>query len=112
MSDATSHAMSAASARTIRRVSAIAGLILLAVTIDALTGFTLLAPAGCITLFIVQLFAMTAGAVFAVIGAVVWAFSGFQSRQAFFVAIGAPVLVGVAVLLKYGLTWIGLACLD
>ena len=104
--------MSAATARTIRRVSAIAGLILLAIGIDALTGFSLLAPAGCVTLFIVQLLAMTAGAVMAVVGLVVWAFSGFQSRQAFCVVIGALALAGAGMLLGHGLAWIGLACLD
>jgi len=104
--------MRAATARTIRRASAIAGLILLAVGIDALTGFSVLAPAGCITLFIAQLFAMTAGAVMAVAAFVVWAFSGFRSRQALYVLIGALALAGAAVLLAHGLAWIGLACVD
>jgi len=104
--------MPAVTARTIRRAVAIAGLILLAVGIDAFTGFTLLAPAGCIVLFIVQLLAMTAGAVLAVIGAVVWALSGFRSRQALYVAIGALALAGVGVLLDNGLAQIGLVCLD
>jgi len=104
--------MSDATVRTVRRVSVIAGVILLAVGIDALNGFSLLAPAGCILLFIVQLFAMTAGAIMAVIGAVVWAFSGFQSRQALYVVIGALALAGVGALLADGLAWIGLTCLD
>jgi hypothetical protein len=99
-------------ARTIRRAGAIAGLILLAVAIDALTGFSVLEPAGCITLFIVQLFAMTAGAIMAMIGAVIWAFSGFRSRQALSVATGALALAGAAMLLGHGLAWIGHGCLD
>ena len=104
--------MSAATVRTIRRVSAIAALIPIAIGIDALTGFSVLAPAGCVTLFIVQLLAMTAGAVMAVVGLVVRAFSGFQSRQAFYVVIGALALAGAGMLLGHGLAWTGLACLD
>lgn len=104
--------MSDATARSIRRAGAIAGLILLAIGIDALDDFSVLAPAGCILAFIVQLFAMTAGAIMAAIGMVVWTFSGFRSRQAFYVVIGALALVGAAMLLSHGLAWIGLACLD
>lgn len=104
--------MSDATARSIRRAGAIAGLILLAIGIDALTGFSVLAPAGCVLLFIVQLLAMTAGAVLALIGLVVWVFSGFRSRQALYLVIAALALAAAGVLLDDALTWIGLACVD
>ena len=101
-----------ASTPRFRRAATIAGLILLVVGIDALTGFSLLAPASCITLFIVQLLAMTAGAVVAAVGLVVLLFSRFQSSQAFYAVAGALALGGASLLLNHALAWIGLACLD
>ena len=55
---------------------------------------------------------MTAGALVAVVGLVVWVFSRFRSRQALYVFAAALALGGTALLLDHVLAWIGLACGD
>ena len=98
--------------RSFRRNAIIAGLILLAIAADAAAGFNVMAAAGCITFFVVQLLATTAGSVLAVIGLVVWIFSRFKSRAAFRLATGALALAVASLLLNHAVAWIGLGCGD
>jgi hypothetical protein len=100
------------SSRSFRRNAIIAGLILLAIAVDAVAGFNLIMAAGCITFFVVQLLAMTAGSVLAVIGLVVWIFSRFRSREALGLAASALALAVAALLLNHAVAWMGLGCVD
>jgi len=94
------------------RTALIIGVIVLAVGIDAATGFNLIVTGGCITLFFVQLVAVTVGTVLIVVGLIVWIFSHFRSQEALYVVIGALALDIVVLLLKNVVALTGLGCID
>ena len=98
--------------RSYRRTAIIIALVLLVLGLDAATGFNLMAAGGCITFFVVRFLAMTAGSALAVIGLVVWIFSGFQSRQALNLVTVALALAIAALLFNEAVAWIGLGCGD
>ena len=103
---------SPSSASTFRRIVPGVVLVLLALALDAAAGFNLTVAAGCIAFFLVQLLAMTAGSVLAVVGLVVWVFSRFKSRQALYL-VGAALALGVAsLLLNHFAGAIGFVCGD
>jgi asparagine N-glycosylation enzyme membrane subunit Stt3 len=98
--------------RSFRRAVIVIVLVLLALSLDAATGFNLMAAGGCITYFVVRFFAMTAGSVLAVIGLVAWLFSRFQSRQALNLITVALALAIAALLFNQAVAWIGVGCGD
>ena len=98
--------------RSALRGALIIGLIVLAVGVDAATGFNLMVTGGCITLFFVQLVAVTVGTVLIVVGLIVWIFSRFRSQQALYVVFGAVALDIVVLLLKDVVVLTGLGCID
>jgi hypothetical protein len=101
-----------APARTYRRTVIVVVLVLLALGLDAAAGFNLIAAAGCITFFVVQLLAMTAGSVLAVVGLVMWIVSRFKSRRALTLMTVALVLAAASLLLSHFASNIGFVCGD
>ncbi len=98
--------------RAHRRSAVIVALVLLALGLDAATGFNLMAAGGCLGFFAVQFLAMTAGSVLALVGLVVWIFSRFQSRAALNMVAMALTLAVAALLLNQAAAWIGVGCGD
>ena len=98
--------------RTVRRGALIAGLMLLVIGIDAATGFNLIMAGGCVTLFMVQLVAMTAGTVVIVAGLVVWIFSRFNNDKALYFVFGALALNIAVFLIKNAVILSGVGCID
>jgi len=85
--------------------------ILLAVALDAATGFNVAGAAGCLGYILVQLLAMTAGILAAMGGATVWVFSRFRNDKALYVALGAIAFI-VAALVLQNVSWLlGLYCI-
>jgi hypothetical protein len=104
--------MPSAPGRFNRRTAIIVGLVLLAFALDAAAGFNITLAAGCIGFFVVQLLAMTAGSVLAVVGLVVWVFSGFKSRQALGLLLVAVALAAASLLISHFADTIGFLCGD
>jgi len=98
--------------RAFLRGTLIVGLIVLVVGIDAATGFNLIVTGGCVTLFFVQLVAVTVGTVLIVVGLIVWIFSHFRSEEALYVVFGALALDILMLLLKSAVILTGLGCID
>ena len=97
--------------RPLLRGALIAGLILLALALDALTGLNVTLAAACVAYGLVQLVAMTAGIVGVAAGLLVWAFTRFRNRTALYVALGALALVVAALVLKTVFMLIGIECI-
>ncbi len=104
--------MSPAPLRRYRRPALIAAIVLIALGLDAAAGFNFMTAAGCITLVLMQLLAMTAGSVLAVGGVVVWIFSGFKNQRALTLALAAVAFGLVSFLLSHAAAYVGFACLD
>jgi hypothetical protein len=98
--------------RPLLRAAIIAGVVLVAVGIDAATGLNLMVAASCTGFFVLQFLAMTVGIVLLVAGLVIWIFSGFQSREALFIVAGALTLDVAALLLNYAAAFIGIGCIN
>ncbi len=98
--------------RAALRGALIAGLILLVIGIDAATGFNLIMASGCVTLFVVQLVAVTAGTVVIVAGLVVWIFSRFNNDRALYFVAGALALNIAVFLIKNAVILTGVGCID
>ena len=105
-------AMPPAPTRSFRRTAIVVALVLLALGLDAAAGFNITLAAGCISFFVVQLLAMTAGSVLAVVGLVVWVFSGFRSRQALNLVVVAAALAIASLLISHFANSIGFVCGD
>ena len=89
----------------------VAGLVLLALGLDAATGFNLLGAAGCLGYILVQFVAMTAGVLAAAGGLLLWVFSRFRNEKALHVALGAIAFI-VAALVLQNVSWLtGLTCI-
>ena len=95
----------------VRRGLVIAALILLALGLDAVTGFNILMAGGCMGFIVLQLIAMTAGVLVAVAGLAVWLFSRFRSENALYAAVCALALIMATLVLRNVLDLIGLACI-
>jgi hypothetical protein len=98
--------------RSFRRAAVIVALVLLALGLDAAAGFNITMMAGCVAFFVVQLLAMTAGSVLAVIGLVIWIFSRFRSPQALGLVVGALALAAASLLINHFAGTIGFVCGD
>jgi hypothetical protein len=93
------------------RGAAIAGVILLALGLDAATGFNVMGAAGCLGYILVQFVAMTAGVLAAAGGLLVWVFSRFRNDKAISIALVAIAFI-VAALVLQNVSWlIGIACI-
>lgn len=93
------------------RGAVIAGLVLLALGLDAATGFNVAVAAGCLGYILVQLVAMTAGILAAAGGLLVWVFSRFRNDKALAVAAGAIAFIVAALVMQNVSRLIGLACI-
>jgi hypothetical protein len=98
--------------RAVRRGALIACLLLLVIGIDAATGFNLIMAGGCVTLFMVQLVAVTAGTVVIVAGLVVWIFSRFNNDKALYFVFAALALNIAVFLIKNAVILSGVGCID
>jgi ABC-type proline/glycine betaine transport system permease subunit len=96
---------------SVQRGAVIAAVVLLAVGLDAATGFNVMGAAGCLGYILVQLVAMTAGILVAAGGLMVWVFSRFRSDKALYVGLGAIAFIVPALVLQNVLRLIGLACI-
>jgi hypothetical protein len=98
--------------RSFRRTTIIVALALLAIGLDAAASFNITMMAGCVAFFVVQLLAMTAGSVLAVVGLVIWIFSRFRSRQALNLVAVALALAIASLLINHFSGTIGFVCGD
>src|SRR3954467_10705647 len=87
------------------------GAILLALGLDAATGFNVTGAVGCLGYILMQFVAMTAGVLAAAGGLLVWVVSRFRNDKALYVALGAIAFI-VAALVLQNVSWlIGLTCI-
>jgi hypothetical protein len=93
------------------RGAVIAAVVVLAVGLDAATGFNVTGAVGCLGYILVQFVAMTAGILAAAGGLLIWVLSRFRNDKALYVALGAIAFI-VAALVLQNVSWlIGLACI-
>ncbi len=97
--------------RPLKRGVVVAALVVLAIGLDAATGFNVALAASCVGYILLQFLAVTAGVLLAAGGLLVWIASRFKSDRALHVAAGALALIVAALLLKQVFGLIGLACI-